>query len=45
LFGVPVGYQMIDPQRVAQQVGENLNQLDSVTGAPPAPQQAPDPRG
>lgn len=36
LFGVPAGYQLIDPQAVAQQVGENLEQLDSVTGAPPA---------
>jgi hypothetical protein len=44
LFGVPAGYQMIDPQRVAEQVGQNMEQLDSVTGAP-APQQAPDPRG
>lgn len=45
LFGVPAGYQVIDPQAVAEQVGENLEQLDSVTGAPPAPQQAPAPRG
>jgi hypothetical protein len=45
LFGVPAGYQLIDPQRVAEQVGESMEQLDSVTGAPPAPQQAPDPRG
>jgi hypothetical protein len=45
LFGVPAGYRMIDPQRVAAQVGENMEQLDSVTGAPPAPQQAPEPRG
>lgn len=45
LFGVPAGYQMIDPQRVAEQVGENLQQLDSVTGAPPPPQEAPPPRG
>lgn len=45
LFGVPAGYQVIDPQAVAEQVGENLEQLDSVTGAPPTPQPAPDPRG
>ncbi len=38
LFGVPAGYQLIDPQAVADQVGENLQQLDSVTGAPPATQ-------
>lgn len=44
LFGVPQGYQLIDPQAVADQVGENLQQLDSVTGAPPTPQTAPDPR-
>jgi hypothetical protein len=45
LFGVPSNYQLIDPQAVAAQVGENLEQLDSVTGAPPATQQAPAPRG
>jgi hypothetical protein len=44
LFGVPPGYQLIDPQAVAEQVGQNMEQLDSVTGAPatqPAPQRAP----
>lgn len=45
LFGVPAGYQLIDPQAVAEQVGENMEQLDSVTGAPQQPQQAPAPRG
>lgn len=46
LFGVPPGYQLIDPQAVAEQVGENMEQLDSVTGAAPAPQQrAPTPNG
>ncbi len=45
LFGVPANYQLIDPQAVAQQVGESMEQLDSVTGAPPTPQQAPPPRG
>ncbi len=47
MFGVPAGYQLIDPQAVAAQVGENMEQLDSVTGATPAPQQtpAPAPRG
>jgi hypothetical protein len=45
LFGVPPGYQLIDPQAVAEQVGENMEQLDSVTGAPPTPQLAPAPRG
>ena len=45
MFGVPAGYQLIDPQAVAAQVGQNMEQLDSVTGATPAPQQAPAPRG
>jgi hypothetical protein len=45
LFGVPAGYQLIDPEAVAEQVGENMQQLDSVTGAPPTPQEAPAPRG
>lgn len=50
LFGVPPGYQLIDPQAVAEQVGENLQQLDSVTGSTPGPAPAPqpvapDPRG
>lgn len=42
LFGVPPGYQLIDPQAVAAEVGENMQQLDSVTGAtPPATTTAP----
>lgn len=45
LFGVPPGYQLIDPQAAAQAVGENMEQMDSVTGAPETPQQAPPPRG
>jgi hypothetical protein len=45
LFGVPPGYRLIDPHAAAEQVGQNLEQLDSVTGAPAAPQQAPDQRG
>lgn len=45
MFGIPAGYQVIDPQRAAEEVGETMQQLDSVTGAPPAPQQAPAPRG
>jgi len=45
LFGVPPGYQLIDPQAAAQAVGDNMEQLDSVTGAPETPQQAPPPRG
>lgn len=45
LFGVPPGYQLIDPHAAAQAVGENLEQLDSVTGAPATQQPAPDPRG
>lgn len=44
MFGVPAGYQLIDPQAVAEQVGQNMEQLDSVTGAtPPAQQRAPAP--
>ena len=45
LFGVPAGYKLIDPHAVANEVGQNMEQLNSVTGAPPAPQQAPAPRG
>lgn len=45
LFGVPQGYQLIDPEAVAEQVGENMQQLDSVTGSPQAPQQASPPPG
>lgn len=39
LFGVPAGYQLINPQAVAEQVGEQMQHLDSVTGAQPAPAQ------
>lgn len=46
LFGVPPGYQLIDPHAVAEQVGQNMEQLDSVTGATQqAPRPAPAPRG
>lgn len=42
LFGVPPGYQLIDPQAAAEAVSENLEQLDSVTGGQPqAPAQPP----
>jgi hypothetical protein len=43
LFGVPPGYQLIDPEAVAEGVGERMEQLDSVTGdgATPAPTQQP----
>lgn len=34
LFGVPPGYQVVDPQAVVENVGETMDQLDSVTGAP-----------
>lgn len=45
LFGVPAGYQLIDPG-VVEQIGENMQQLDSVTGSPQAPQTPqPAPRG
>ena len=43
LFGIPAGYQLIDPQAVAEQVGANMENLNSVTGAQPAPQQRPAP--
>ncbi|MCA8885256.1 MAG: hypothetical protein KDA35_01465 [Hyphomonadaceae bacterium] len=45
LFGVPAGYQLIDPHAVAEQVGQNMEQLDSVTGAPTTTQQTPAPHG
>lgn len=34
LFGVPPGYQVIDPQAVAQSVGETMQDLNSVAGDP-----------
>ncbi|MBI1251420.1 MAG: hypothetical protein GC189_08105 [Alphaproteobacteria bacterium] len=37
LFGVPQGYRLIDPQAVAEQVSDTLQQLDSVTGDAPPP--------
>jgi ribonuclease E len=37
LFGIPAGYQIIDPERVVKQVGAALDPLASVTGAQPAP--------
>lgn len=48
LFGVPPGYQVIDPQAVADRIGDTMEQLDSVTGAqttPPPAAPAPAPRG
>jgi hypothetical protein len=45
LFGVPPGYQLINPQAVAEQVSEQMEHLDSVTGEPPAPVQAAPPPG
>lgn len=41
LFGIPAGYQLIDPQAVAEQVGANMENLNSVTGGQPPPQQRP----
>ncbi len=32
MFGVPSNYQLIDPQAVAEGVGERMEELDSVTG-------------
>ena len=39
MFGIPAGYQVINPDAVAQQVGDTMEQLDSVSGA--SPQTAP----
>jgi hypothetical protein len=44
LFGVPPGYQMINPEAVAEGVGARMDQLNSVTGAPPQ-QTLPAPHG
>jgi hypothetical protein len=35
LFGIPHGYQVIDPDAVAQRAGEAADQLDSGAGPPP----------
>ncbi|MFT3728786.1 MAG: hypothetical protein QM759_13260 [Terricaulis sp.] len=35
LFGIPQGYQVIDPAAVAQRVGAATDQLNSVTGGAP----------
>jgi hypothetical protein len=35
LFGIPQGYQVIDPAAVAERVGAATDQLNSVTGVPP----------
>jgi hypothetical protein len=35
LFGIPQGYQVIDPNAVAQRVGQATGQLNGVTGPPP----------
>ena len=43
LFGVPAGYQTINPEAIAEGLGDRLDQLNSVTGAPQP--QAPQPRG
>jgi hypothetical protein len=43
LFGVPPGYQLIDPEAVAEGVGERMEQLDSVTGDSAQPQQQQQP--
>lgn len=37
LFGVPAGYQVIDPQVVAEKVGETMQDLSKVAGDPKAP--------
>lgn len=45
LFGVPTNYAMIDPDAVAEGVGERLDQLDSVTGDDSTPPATQRPRG
>jgi hypothetical protein len=45
LFGVPPGYQIIDPGQVVERVGDAMEPLDSVTGAAPAPTAPATPRG
>lgn len=37
LFGVPPGYQVVDPQAIMSAIGSTMEQLDSVTGAPSTP--------
>ncbi len=41
MFGVPPGYQVIDPSAVAEQVGNTMQHLDSVTGEPAPTPSAP----
>jgi hypothetical protein len=43
LFGVPSGYQLIDPDAIAGAMSDRMDNLNSVTGASPATQQAPTP--
>jgi hypothetical protein len=51
LFGVPAGYQIIDPQAVAEAVGDTMQEIGQVAGDPktpptatPAPTPAPAPK-
>lgn len=44
LFGLPAGYQMIDPDAIAEGVGDRMENLNSVTGAQ-TPQTSPAPHG
>jgi hypothetical protein len=41
LFGVPAGYELVDPQAVTEQVEENLGELGSVAGETPATEAQP----
>jgi len=42
LFTIPAGYQIVDPEAVVDQVGDTLDQLDSVNSATPtAPTPSP----
>ncbi|MEJ0058631.1 MAG: hypothetical protein WDM79_03115 [Terricaulis sp.] len=43
LFGVPPGYQVIDPEQVVERVGDAMEQLDSVQGAAPVAPATPTP--
>lgn len=37
LFGVPAGYQVIDPQAVAEKVGDTMQEIGQVAGDPKTP--------
>lgn len=45
LFGIPAGYSVVDPQAVAETVGDTMNKLDSVAGEAKTPVTATKPPG